>query len=107
LVREAPDAALLGAVAVGEALVEHALLALGRAAPAALHVDDEAAHHLARAVGEDAVGQQRAIEVAAQVQQGALGRVVGDDRAAAAGQHGGQHRRSGGDQQAPALQGVR
>jgi hypothetical protein len=56
---QAPDAALRGAVGIGEGLVQHALVAL----PAAVHDHGEAFDDLAAAVLEDAVGVDRAVEI--------------------------------------------
>jgi hypothetical protein len=52
------------AVGIGKGLVQHAAVAL----PGAVHHHGEAFDHLARAVGEHAVGVQRAVEVVAQIQ---------------------------------------
>ena len=80
---QAPDAALGAAVGIAEGLVQHALVAL----PVAVHHHGEAAHHFAAALLKNAVGADASIEIAIQLQLGALLRVVVHLGAGAAGQH--------------------
>ena len=77
---QSPHALLLCAVRVAEVFVQHAVIAL----PGAVHDHGEALDDLARAVGENAIGVQHAVEIAAQVQRGFLAGIVGNFLGAAA-----------------------
>ncbi len=81
---QAPDAAGGAAVGIAEGLVQHALVAL----PMAVHDHGEAAHHLRRRASENAVGTDAAIEIAIELQRGALLGVVAHLRPGAAREDG-------------------
>ena len=61
---EAPDAFLLGSVGIQKVFVEHALAVF----PGALHYHGKALDHRARAVGEHAIGVERAVEILLQIE---------------------------------------